>query len=361
MKKFLWFFFVFILCGFISYGAYTLFKPVILAKEGIIFYVSKGASKKVVLQQLTAEQLIPSSFWFTLYTYLQPQQNLKMGEYFFPKRSSAFSIWKQITRGTGFFQRSLTIVPGWTFQQLRQALLQAPRLQQSLIKLNQKQMMQALGYPDFACEGAFFPDTYFYTRGMSDEVILKNAIERMQKKLLFAWQQRATDLPYKNKETALIAASLIEKETALDEERPIIAGVLVNRLRQGMLLQFDPTVIYGMGEQYQGHMSKKDLALDTPYNTYIHKGLPPTPIAIPSMASIQAALHPAVHDYYYFVANGKGHQFSKHLADHERAVLTLRSIQQRPQSFFNKTLILVILQHILNSHFKNLEVASTNA
>jgi UPF0755 protein len=184
--------------------------------------------------------------------------------------------------------------------------------------------MLHLGAANLKPEGEFFPETYYFTKGNSDLILLKHAFKAMQSKLNDAWSKRASALPYKNAYEALIAASLIEKEAYLSKERPIIAGVLVNRLKKEMLLQFDPSVIYGLGERYTGKLSKANLLENTAYNTYLHKGLPPTPIAMPSLASISAALHPEQNDYYYFVAKGDGsHQFSKTLLEHNAAVKAL--------------------------------------
>jgi UPF0755 protein len=187
-----------------------------------------------------------------------------------------------------------------------------------------------------APEGEFYPETYYYTRGVADLVILKHAYDLMQSRLNQAWESRLPGLPYQDAYQALIAASLIEKEAHLNQERPIIAGVLINRLRKNMLLQIDPTVIYGMGDRYLGKIYRRDLLDDTIYNTYVHKGLPPTPIAMPSQASIDAAIHPAAHDYYYFVAKGDGsHQFSKSLPEHHRAV---QSTKGQQTGYYNDSL-----------------------
>ena len=186
--------------------------------------------------------------------------------------------------------------------------------------------MNRLGDAALAPEGQFFPETYYYTKGSSDLVILKRAFDLMQSNLKEAWETRSPNLPYKNVYEALIAASLIEKEAYFDAERPVIAGVLVNRIRKNMLIQFDPTVIYGLGLRYNGKIHKQDLLENTPYNTYVHKGLPPTPIAMPGRTSINAALHPDNTDYLYFVARSdKSHQFSKTLFEHQAAVIKLMS------------------------------------
>lgn len=311
-----------LLCCFISVWLYFLFAPVITQKEGYVYYLRPGTSKKTMVAELTQQGIISHPLFFSFFIYPQKNEQLKTGEYLFPKGATLYSIWNQITTGTGLYYRPFSIVPGWSFSQLRHALAQTQGLRHSTATLNDKQIMEHLGHATFAAEGEFFPDTYYYTRGISDLIILKHAFDLMQNKLTQAWQHRTTSLPYKNAYEALIAASLIEKEAYLNSERIVISGVLVNRLRKNMLLQFDPTVIYGLGQRYDGKIHKGNLLDNNPYNTYVHRGLPPTPIAMPSMNSIEAAMHPQQHDYLYFVAKGDGsHQFSKTLTEHHAAVL----------------------------------------
>jgi UPF0755 protein len=222
-------------------------------------------------------------------------------------------------------------------------------------ELTDEAIMQLL-QTNLSPEGNFLPETYFYTKGNADVMLLKQSFQLLQTKFAAAWEKRAINLPYKNTYEALIAASLIEKEAYLDSERPMIAGVLVNRLRHNMLLQFDPTIIYGLGDNYTGKIYKSDLTKDTPYNTYLHAGLPPTPIAMPSMGSIEAALHPIEHDYYYFVARGDGsHQFSKTLSEHNAAVVKFTK-QTKTRTSFNSEAIEAKLQAILfaNAPFNQL-------
>jgi UPF0755 protein len=197
--------------------------------------------------------------------------------------------------------------------------------------MTDKDLMLLLGDGNRSPEGLFMPETYYFSRGDSDLTILKRAHQLMQQKLNTAWNSRAADLPYQDAYQALIAASLIEKEAYLAKEQPIISGVLVNRLRKNMLLQFDPTIIYGLGSAYQGKIFKKDLTTDTPYNTYLHRGLPPTPIASPGITAITAAVHPAQHNYFYFVAVGDGsHQFTTNLQDHHQAVVNAETNKTTP-------------------------------
>lgn len=215
----------------------------------------------------------------------------------------------------------LRLIEGWTFRQFRAALAKAPALKQQTAAMSEAEIMAALGAPGQAAEGRFFPDTYAYSRGVSDLTVLRRAHAAMQRRLDAAWAGRADGLPLKSADEALILASIVEKETGAAADRPMVASVFINRLRIGMPLQTDPTVIYGLGEAFDGNLRKRDLLADTPFNTYTRGGLPPTPIAMPGMASLQAALHPPASQALYFVARGDGSsEFSADLAAHNRAV-----------------------------------------
>lgn len=301
---------------------YLRLVPIVNQEDGVVYYLRPGISKKVFLTDLGDKNILPYPTLLSMFVYPQKSSQLKTGEYKFPKGSTALSIWKQVTSGTGLYYHHFTIIPGWSFSQLRFELLQQPMLRHNIAGLNDKQILENLGDNIHVTpEGLFYPETYSYTRGVSDLTILRQAYELMQYKLKNAWQDRELNLPYNNEYEALIAASLIEKEAYLNGERPIIAGVLVNRLNNNMLLQFDPSVIYGLGQHYDGKIHKENLSQDSAYNTYLHKGLPPSPIAMPSQLSINAALHPIKHDYFYFVARGDGtHQFSKSLLEHNKAI-----------------------------------------
>jgi UPF0755 protein len=217
--------------------------------------------------------------------------------------------------------RSLTLVEGWNFRQVREALLQAESLKPQTKDMADDAIMAALGTPGTHPEGRFFPETYTYSKGSSDLALLKRAQRAEAKHLQAAWSQRSPDSPLKTPEEALILASIVEKETGRASDRAMVAGVFVNRLRQGMPLQTDPTVIYGLGEKYDGKLHRRDLQTDTPYNTYTRSGLPPTPIAMPGKASLLAAVLPAPTKALYFVARGDGSsQFSATLEEHNRAV-----------------------------------------
>jgi UPF0755 protein len=216
---------------------------------------------------------------------------------------------------------TLRLIEGWNWRQVKAALATAPHLKQTLAGLSDAELMAALGRPGLAPEGRFFPDTYAYSRGVSDRTVLRRALAHMDDKLATAWLQRAPDLPLRSPDEALILASIVEKETGTSADRSKVAAVFVNRLRIGMPLQTDPTVIYGLGEAFDGNLRKRDLLADTPYNTYTRGGLPPTPIAMPGVASLRAALHPASTKALYFVARGDGSsEFSEDLSAHNRAV-----------------------------------------
>jgi UPF0755 protein len=215
----------------------------------------------------------------------------------------------------------LRFIEGWTLRQLRAALAKAPYLKPTTAGLSDAQLMEALGAAGTAAEGRFFPDTYAYARGVSDLTVLRRAHRALEKRLAQAWEDRAPDSPLKSAEQALILASIVEKETGLPADRGLVAGVFVNRLRIGMPLQTDPTVIYGLGEAFDGNLRKRDLQTDGPFNTSLRTGLPPTPICSPGEQAIVAALNPAPGDALYFVARGDGtSQFSATLAEHNRAV-----------------------------------------
>jgi len=247
-------------------------------------------------------------------------RRLHVGEYQLSPGDTLISFLGRLERGD-VIQRSFTLIEGWNIRELRQALARAPELIKTLPGVSDEGLMQRLGRPDLHPEGWFAPDTYFYTAGESDVDILARAFARQQQLLEQAWQGRDADLPYSDAYDALIMASIVEKETGVPSEREEIAGVFVQRLYKGMRLQTDPTVIYGMGEAYQGNIRRRDLQQPTPYNTYVIRGLPPTPIAMPGAEAIHAAVHPAPTEALFFVARGDGsHKFSATLEEHEAAV-----------------------------------------
>ena len=216
---------------------------------------------------------------------------------------------------------SVRFIEGWTLRQLRAELARAPSLKSATGGLSDEQLMMVLGAPGVPAEGRFFPDTYVYSRGVSDITVLRRAHRSMQQRLAEVWAERAPDTPLKSPDEALTLASIVEKETGQAADRGLVAGVFANRLRVGMPLQTDPTVIYGLGAAFDGNLRKRDLLADTPYNTYTRGGLPPTPIALPGMASLRAAVKPQATKALYFVARGDGSSvFSETLAEHNRAV-----------------------------------------
>ncbi|MBX3633714.1 MAG: endolytic transglycosylase MltG, partial [Simplicispira sp.] len=236
-----------------------------------------------------------------------------------PLGTTPRSLLEKLVRGDETL-RVLTLVEGWNLRQVRAALAQA-ELRPDSAPLNDAALMERLGSPGVPAEGRFFPDTYTYAKGSSDLAVLRRALHAMDRQLAAAWAQRAVDTPLKSPQEALVLASIIEKETGREADRALVAGVFTNRLRAGMLLQTDPTVIYGLGERFDGNLRRRDLQADTPYNTYTRVGLPPTPIAMPGKASLMAAVQPAATRALYFVARGDGSsQFSQSLDEHNRAV-----------------------------------------
>ena len=245
---------------------------------------------------------------------------IKAGSYRLTAGSSPLALLQMLVRGDTI-QESVTIIEGWTFSQMRALLSKNEGLKKDALALEDTQLLARLGVDYPYAEGLFYPDTYKFSRGSSDLQIFEQAHGRMKKMLEEEWAKRVEGLPYKTPYEALIMASIIEKETGKPSERDGIAAVFVNRLKRGMLLQTDPTVIYGMGANFDGNIRKQDLLTDTPYNTYKRVGLPPSPIALPGRAALQAALNPAKTNDLYFVARGDGtSQFSENLADHNKAV-----------------------------------------
>ncbi len=247
-------------------------------------------------------------------------QSLRAGRYEFTRGMTVHEIISKLRRGEVMRER-FTIIEGWSLRDLRAALRQITELKIESASLTDEALLKAIGAPYPHAEGLFAPDTYVFDPGSSDVELLKAAYRAQMTQLAKAWESRAPDLPYRTSYEALIMASIVEKETGQSAERAQIAGVFVNRLRKGMLLQTDPTVIYGLGERFDGNLRKRDLLTDGPYNSYLRVGLPPTPIAMPGRAAIEAALNPAQTRALYFVARGDGtSQFSETLADHNRAV-----------------------------------------
>lgn len=258
-------------------------------------------------------------FWL-LGRVLGKAGTLKVGVYRLDRPLTPLELYAKIQRGE-VSQAIVQFIEGWNWREVRAALAAQPLLKNDSAGMSDAELLRAIGAQESHPEGLLFPDTYFYAPHTSDLGVLRRAYRLQHEKLLAAWENRAPGLPYRTPYEALIMASIVEKETGAAFERPQIAGVFLNRLRLGMRLQTDPTVIYGLGERFDGNLRKVDLQRDTPYNTYTRAGLPPTPIAMPSAAAIQAALNPAKTDALYFVARGDGtHVFSSNLDAHNRAV-----------------------------------------
>jgi UPF0755 protein len=296
-------------------------RPLTLPEDGMVYDLEPGSSVTSLAADLAARGVIEKPLLLRLLARLTRQADrLKAGEYRIPQGTTPVQLLQILASGK-VIQYPLTLVEGWTFRQVKAAIETHEALQHTLGGLSGQEIMQRLGHPDQHPEGRFYPDTYHFPRGETDLAFLKRAYRRMQRVLAEAWGQRDEDLPFASPDEALVLASIVERETGLPEERPRIAGVFIRRLQKGMLLQTDPTVIYGMGERYDGNIRRRDLETDTPYNTYLRKGLTPTPIAMPSGASIRAVMHPEDGKALYFVATGDGgHHFSNTLKEHNRAV-----------------------------------------
>lgn len=307
--------------GYVEYQRF-LHEPLKIEDEGLIYELRPGMNVKSLSLDLQARDLSDlHPLYLQIYGRLTEQSHrIKAGEYRIEAGTTLPQLLQQLVEGK-VVQYALTIIEGMTAQQLVDALSTHPRIVNTLPENRVEAAMAALGEADMHGEGWFLPETYHFPAGTTDIEFLRRARNKMQRALEAAWENRAPDLPYDNPYEALVMASIIEKETGVPEERAEIAGVFVRRMKLGMRLQTDPTVIYGMGEAFDGNLRKKDLTTDTPYNTYTRGGLPPTPICLPGIESIHAALHPADGDSLYFVSTGDGrHVFSSNLADHNRAV-----------------------------------------
>ncbi|HLU76988.1 MAG TPA: endolytic transglycosylase MltG [Burkholderiales bacterium] len=295
--------------------------PIKQPRPDVEFAIQPGSGLRAAVRQMQAAGLEFSGPSFVLMARaLGRAGNIKAGYYALAEGATPLDLLDKITRGD-FVQRSILLVEGWTFAQARAALDAHPDVRHDTLGLSDEEVMARIGRPGVLPEGRFFPDTYVFAKGTSDVDILKRAYDSLARHLAQAWEERDADLPLKTEEEALILASIVEKETGRAEDRATIAAVFHNRLRIGMLLQTDPTVIYGMGERFDGNLRRNDLRTDTPYNTYTRRGLPPTPIALPSRAAIDAVMHPADTDALYFVARGDGSShFSRTLDEHNRAV-----------------------------------------
>jgi UPF0755 protein len=309
--------------GWRQYERQWLQAPIAGLQESVTFEVPPGASLRAVAGALGTQGLMERpSTWLRYGVARGLATRIKAGEYRLVPGTTPAMLLDQFAAGDVVLH-ALTIPEGWTFRQALGAIQASPYVKVELKGLTETALLARLGLQDTRAEGLFFPDTYRFPRGTSDRELLVQAHARLERELGAAWAARAADLPLDSPYEALILASLVEKETASAEERPLIAGVFVNRLRLGMRLQTDPAVIYGVGEKFDGNLRRRDLSTDTPYNTYTRAGLPPTPIALAGRAALDAAANPADTDALYFVATGLGdgrHFFARSLVAHNANV-----------------------------------------
>ena len=309
---------VFAVGGWVIYFAKH---PVKLPSTPYDLVLKHDSSLRGIAQQMVREGILAEPWTFMFLVRAQGLAgDIKAGNYELREGMTNYDLFLMITDGITT-QRSITFIEGWSFRQVREALNRHEDVRHLSMAMTDQEILRQIGATETVAEGLFFPDSYYFDSGMSDMDILKRAYETMQRKLARAWESREAGLPYRTPYEALIMASIVEKETGLASERPMIASVFLNRLKLGMRLQTDPTVIYGLGEGFDGNLRKRDLLQDNEYNTYTRAGLPPTPIAMPGMGAIEAALHPAQSKALYFVGKGDGsHAFSSNLNEHNRAV-----------------------------------------
>ncbi|PUE08724.1 aminodeoxychorismate lyase [Limnohabitans sp. T6-5] len=296
-------------------------QPLDTGRATLDLSIEPGTTPKAIAQAVidAGAQTSPDMLyaWFRL---SGQSRLMRAGSYEIPPGTTPLRLLRMLVRGEESL-RTFTIVEGWNWRQVRQALTKAENLKPSSRALSDDELMRQLGRPDTAPEGRFYPDTYSYAKGSSDLAVLQRAMKAMDKHLQQAWDARQPGVAVKSPEEALILASIVEKETGKGSDRPMISGVFNNRLRIGMMLQTDPTVIYGLGEAFDGNLRRVHLHTDTPWNTYTRSGLPPTPIAMPGKAALLAAVQPAKTQALYFVAKGDGSShFSASLDEHNRAV-----------------------------------------
>ena len=301
--------------------AYYVSLPITPPTLPFDFSLLPGSSLKSVAKQMKQAGVLEDDQVFVfLGRSMGLAGQIKPGNYQLTQATSLYELLRMVNKGR-VAQSELTIIEGWTFNDFRRAINAAPKLQHDSLSLSDAEILQRIGAKELHPEGLFFPDTYIFPTGSSDLALFKRAYHTMQRRLQEAWQARDKDLPLTTPYEALILASIIEKETGQKKDRTTIAAVFINRLRINMMLQTDPTVVYGIGDKYDGNIRKRDLLKDTEYNTYTRYGLTPTPIALPGKESLHAALHPAQSDAFYFVSRGDGSShFSKSLSDHNKAV-----------------------------------------
>ena len=300
-------------------------RPLPLAAATVELSIEPGTSPHEVAQAwVRAGVMTDARLLYQWFRVSGDARRIRAGSYELEPGVTPRSLLARMVQGDEAFER-VRLIEGWTFRQFRAALAAAPHLKPTGAALAEAELMAAIGLPGVAAEGRFYPDTYLYSRGVSDLTVLRRAAALLSRRLAAVWAERAPDLPLQTPEQALVLASIVEKETGTAADRGQVAGVFINRLRLGMPLQTDPTVIYGIsdavGQPFGGNLRKRDLLTDTPWNTYTRRGLPPTPIAMPGMASLRAAVQPEPTQALYFVARGDGSSvFSSDLAAHNRAV-----------------------------------------
>ncbi len=296
-------------------------RPLPLAGSSVELSIESGATPKDIAQAWVNAGVRSEPRW--LYEYFRwsgQARKIRAGSYEVETGVTPRQLLAKMVQGAETMEQ-VRVIEGWTLRQMRSALAQAPHLKQTSAGMTDEQLMAALGRPGVPAEGRFFPDTYVYSRGVSDLTVLKRAQQALQQRLEAVWADRSPGTPLKSTDELLILASIVEKETGSKADRGLVAGVFTNRLRIGMRLQTDPTVIYGLGERFDGNLRRRDLEADTPYNTYTRAGLPPTPIALPGQASLRAVVKPDATKALYFVARGDGTSaFSETLEEHNRAV-----------------------------------------
>ena len=304
-------------------AAWWLQRPLPLAGNSVELSIEAGSSPRLVAQGWVEAGVQTSPrLLYEWFRWSGEARRIRAGSYQIDAGTTPRQLLDKMVQGDESLEQ-VRVIEGWTLRQLRAALAKAPHLRQSTATMDEGALMAAIGAPGQPGEGRFFPDTYAYSRGVSDLAVLKRAYRAMQQQLAEAWAQRAADTPLNSPDQALILASIVEKETGLAADRGLVAAVFINRLRVGMPLQTDPTVIYGLGTRFDGNLRKRDLLADTPYNTYTRSGLPPTPIALPGVASLRAAVRPQPSKALYFVGRSDGSGgsvFSETLAEHNRAV-----------------------------------------
>jgi len=313
-----------------SFALWWLNRPLPLASDSVELSIDPGTPPREIAQAwVQAGVDAPALLLYEWFRWSGQARKIRAGSYEIGRGTTPLALLNKMVRGDETLAVA-RLIEGWTFRQFRAELAKADSLKPTTATMSDEQVMAALGAPGVAPEGRFYPDTYAYSKGVSDIAVLKRALHAMQKRLDAAWAERAPDTPLKSPDEALVLASIIEKETGVPADRGRVAGVFVNRLRQGMPLQTDPSVIYGLGTAFDGNLRKRDLLADTPYNTYTRAGLPPTPIAMPGKAALLAAVRPDSTKALYFVSRGDGSsEFSDTLADHNRAVNQYQRAPQR--------------------------------